>query len=259
MPTYELFSSTEILGRMAMERMLAELSTRRYPVGPGTGRGAGRAGRPRATSKSAVSAPVRGRDRDGAGRAARRGSVRAGPGRVDDRRGALRRASCCVVALGIGIDGDQAPARAGRRIDGEHHPGRPTADRTARTRPGTHPADPGRASTASKALRAAVHRRVRPSGDRSAVSCTRSATSPTSCPVDLAQGRPSRMTRRLPRRLGARGRSDASRPWRRSSTALTPARRDRCAKGWRRRSPCCDWASRRRWRGRCGRPTASSR
>jgi transposase-like protein len=30
---YELFSSTEILGRMAMDRMLAGLSTRRYPVG----------------------------------------------------------------------------------------------------------------------------------------------------------------------------------------------------------------------------------
>jgi putative transposase len=29
----ELFSQTEVLGRMAMERMLARLSTRRYPVG----------------------------------------------------------------------------------------------------------------------------------------------------------------------------------------------------------------------------------
>ena len=33
MPAYELFSSTEILGKMAMERMLAGLSTRRYGVG----------------------------------------------------------------------------------------------------------------------------------------------------------------------------------------------------------------------------------
>ena len=32
-PSYELFSSTEILGKMAMEKMLAGLSTRRYPVG----------------------------------------------------------------------------------------------------------------------------------------------------------------------------------------------------------------------------------
>ncbi|MDO9495096.1 MAG: IS256 family transposase [Nocardioides sp.] len=32
-PAYELFNSTELLGKMAMERMLAGLSTRRYPVG----------------------------------------------------------------------------------------------------------------------------------------------------------------------------------------------------------------------------------
>src|SRR3954467_1809301 len=32
-PTYELFTGTEILGAMAMDRMLAGLSTRRYPVG----------------------------------------------------------------------------------------------------------------------------------------------------------------------------------------------------------------------------------
>ena len=31
-PAYELFSSTELLGRMAVERMLAGVSTRRYPV-----------------------------------------------------------------------------------------------------------------------------------------------------------------------------------------------------------------------------------
>jgi len=30
---YELFSATEILGRMVMERILAGLSIRRYPVG----------------------------------------------------------------------------------------------------------------------------------------------------------------------------------------------------------------------------------
>jgi putative transposase len=53
-PAYELFSSTEVLGRMAMERMLAGLSTRRYvaglePVGQGVEAAA------TATSKSAVS------------------------------------------------------------------------------------------------------------------------------------------------------------------------------------------------------------
>jgi len=33
LPSYELFSQSEVLGRMAMARMLAGLSTRRYPVG----------------------------------------------------------------------------------------------------------------------------------------------------------------------------------------------------------------------------------
>ena len=32
-PAYELFNSTELLGKMAMEKMLAGLSTRQYPVG----------------------------------------------------------------------------------------------------------------------------------------------------------------------------------------------------------------------------------
>ncbi len=53
-PAYDLFTSTEILGKMAMERMLAGLSTRRYgvglePVGQATEQNA------RSTSKSAVS------------------------------------------------------------------------------------------------------------------------------------------------------------------------------------------------------------
>ncbi len=53
-PAYELFSSTELLGKMAMERMLAGLSTRRYgvglePVGEATEQDA------MSTSKSAVS------------------------------------------------------------------------------------------------------------------------------------------------------------------------------------------------------------
>jgi putative transposase len=53
-PSYELFSDTEVLGRMALERMLAGLSTRRYPValepvGARTEQAA------TATSKSAVS------------------------------------------------------------------------------------------------------------------------------------------------------------------------------------------------------------
>ncbi len=33
MPAYEVFASTELLGELALERMLAKLSTRRYPAG----------------------------------------------------------------------------------------------------------------------------------------------------------------------------------------------------------------------------------
>ncbi len=40
MPVYELFSSTGLLGKLAMEVMLAGFWTGRYPVGGGAGRGA---------------------------------------------------------------------------------------------------------------------------------------------------------------------------------------------------------------------------
>ena len=53
-PSYELFASTELLGAMAMERMLAGLSTRRYPVGLEPV-GAAVTASASATSKSAVS------------------------------------------------------------------------------------------------------------------------------------------------------------------------------------------------------------
>ena len=106
-----------------------------------------RSSRPRrATSQVGGVAPVRGHDRDRAGRAARRGPVRAGPGGADGRRGALRRAH---------LRGrprhrhrrDQAPAGAGRGLDRERHPGHRAAGRAARARPGRHPPDPGACST----------------------------------------------------------------------------------------------------------------
>jgi len=53
-PAYELFNSTELLGKMAMERMLAGVSTRRYPVAlEPVGQGVEEASK--STSKSAVS------------------------------------------------------------------------------------------------------------------------------------------------------------------------------------------------------------
>ena len=53
-PACELFSSTDLLGAMAMERMLAKLSCRRYPIGLEPV-GAEVSARARSTSKLAVS------------------------------------------------------------------------------------------------------------------------------------------------------------------------------------------------------------
>jgi transposase-like protein len=106
-PSYELFSSTEVLGRMAMEKMLAGLSTRRYPVGlEPVGERVDESSS--ATSKSAVSrrfvamtetalAELLSRDLSGLDLVALM---------VD---GVHFAESCCVVALGIGIDGVKYP------------------------------------------------------------------------------------------------------------------------------------------------------
>jgi putative transposase len=68
--SYELFSQTEVLGRMAMARMLAGLSTRRYPVGLElVGRSAGREVGSFDEQVRGL-APVRCGDRDRAGRPA---------------------------------------------------------------------------------------------------------------------------------------------------------------------------------------------
>jgi transposase-like protein len=106
-PAYELFSSTEVLGRMALDRMLAGLSTRHYrvglePVGTRTEQAAS------STSKSAVSrrfvaqtqtalAELLSVDLSGLDLVALM---------VD---GVHFGEHTCVVALGIGIDGTKHP------------------------------------------------------------------------------------------------------------------------------------------------------
>ena len=67
LPSYDLFSSTEILGQMALEKMLAGLSSRRY--GRAGARRAGRGGGGHGHLEVGGVAPVRGRDRDRACRA----------------------------------------------------------------------------------------------------------------------------------------------------------------------------------------------
>jgi putative transposase len=106
-PSYELFSDTEILGRMALERMLAGLSTRRYglglePVGARTEKAA------TSTSRSAVSR-----------RFVTQTETALAELLVADLSGLDLVAlmvdgvhfgeHTCVVALGIGIDGIKHP------------------------------------------------------------------------------------------------------------------------------------------------------
>jgi transposase-like protein len=106
-PAYELFNDTEILGRMAMERMLAGLSTRRYgvglePVGEQVTSSA------TATSKSAVSRKFVAMTETALGDllGADLSTLDLVALMVD---GVHFAESCCVVALGIDIDGTKHP------------------------------------------------------------------------------------------------------------------------------------------------------
>jgi putative transposase len=105
--SYELFSGTELLGRMAMERMLAGLSTRRYPVGlepVGTHTEQSAT----STSRSAVS-----RRFVAATETALAELLGADLSKLDlvglMIDGVHFGEHCCVVALGIGIDGIKHP------------------------------------------------------------------------------------------------------------------------------------------------------
>jgi putative transposase len=106
-PCYELFSQTEVLGRMAMERMLTGLSTRRYPVGlEPVGTRTEQAAT--ATSKSAVSRRfVAATETALAELLARDLSTLDLVGLMID--GVHFGEHTCVVALGIDIDGVKHP------------------------------------------------------------------------------------------------------------------------------------------------------
>ena len=104
---YELFSSTEVLGRLALERMLGGLSSRRYglglePVGAKVEQTAS------ATSKSAVSRRFVAMTQTALAEllAADLSALDLVCLMVD---GVHFGEHCCVVALGIGIDGTKHP------------------------------------------------------------------------------------------------------------------------------------------------------
>jgi putative transposase len=107
LPSYDLFSSTEVLDRLAMEKMLAGLSSRRYPRGLEP---AGQAVEAQAvsTSKSAVSRRFVA--------ATETALAELMSKRLDDLDlvafmvdGVHFGEHTCVVALGIGIDGTKHP------------------------------------------------------------------------------------------------------------------------------------------------------
>ena len=107
LPSYDLFSSTELLGQLAMEKMLAGLSSRRYraglePAGQAVEEAAA------ATSKSAVSRRFAAATETALAELMSR--------RLDDLDlvalmidGVHFGEHTCVVALGIGIDGTKHP------------------------------------------------------------------------------------------------------------------------------------------------------
>ena len=106
--SYELFTSTELLGRLAMEKMLAGLSTRRYapaglePVGQQVMEQAS------STSKSAVSRRFVARTETALAAllSADLSTLDLVALMVD---GVHFAESCCVVALGITLDGTKVP------------------------------------------------------------------------------------------------------------------------------------------------------
>lgn len=105
--SYELFSSTEILDRMALERMLAKLSTRRYRAGLESV-GVQVEKTSTSTSRSAVSrrfvaATERALEEMMSADLSTRDLVAF---MVD---GVHYACHCCVVALGISIDGTKHP------------------------------------------------------------------------------------------------------------------------------------------------------
>ena len=107
LPSYDLFSSTEILGQMALEKMLAGLSSRRYSAGLEPAGQAVEAAAA-ATSKSAVSRRFVAATETALAELMAR--------RLDDLDlvafmvdGVYFGEHTCVVALGIGIDGTKHP------------------------------------------------------------------------------------------------------------------------------------------------------
>lgn len=176
-PAYELFSQTEILGRMALDRMLGGVSTRRYPV---------------------ALEPIGGHTRNAATRTPRSAESRRFVAQTEIALAELLAADLtgldlvalmvdgvpfgehtCVVALSIDIDGTKHPLSLVEGLDGERHLGYRADRGPARAGPGCHQAHPGGARRIEGAAPRGP-RRVRPPSARS-----------VSTSQDQERGRPS--------------------------------------------------------------------
>jgi transposase-like protein len=106
-PAYELFASTELLGELALERMMAKLSTRRYSAGLEP-MGSAVEAAATSTSKSSVSRRFVARTETALTEllAADLSELDLVALMVD---GVNFAESCCVVALGIAADGTKVP------------------------------------------------------------------------------------------------------------------------------------------------------
>ena len=228
LPSYDLFSSTEILGRMAMEKMLAGLSSRRYPAGLEP---AGRAVEQvaAATSKSAVSRRFVAATETALGQLMTR--------RLDDLDlvalmidGVHFGEHTCVVALGIDIEGVKRPLAV---EEGS------TENATLVTDLVTGLRDRGLDVTrpilavldGAKALSRAV-RDVSGQAAHPAVPAAQDQKREGQVAGQAAGRRRAADAPGLPRRIGPQGGGPAGASWRASWPRPTPAPPPRCGRAW---------------------------
>jgi putative transposase len=254
LPTWQAFAATELLDQLTLERMLAKLSTRRYqvglePVGSAVEQAA------TGTSKSAVSrrfvaatehalAELLAADLSGLDLVALM---------VDGIKVAEH---TCVVALGITLDGTKVPLGL---AEGATENATVVRDLLADLR------ERGLETTrpilciidGAKALRRAISDVFdHPIVQRCQLHKLRNVTDRLPDAVASTVAKRSAAPTTTPIRWSPR------RSWRRSPeswTAPTPAPPRPCGKAWPRPSRSCAWACRRRWPGRCGPRTRSSR
>ena len=239
---------------MAMEKMLAGLSTRRYPVGLEPV-GEQVAEKSSATSKSAVSrrfvamtetalADLLSQDLSGLDLVALM---------ID---GVHFAESCCVVALGIDIEGNKHPLAL---VEGSTENATLVTELLVGLRERgldvTRPMLVG--IDGSKALRKAVVDVLdRPVIQRCQLHKVRNVKD--HLPQRLRSGVGRKMTDAYHADSALQAEA-ALLALAKNSTAPTPGRRPACARACTRRSPCCAWACHPPWPARCARPTPSSR